>query len=379
MTARKADPLLTALANVPDSRKSQGKRHPLSAVLALAVAAVASGAASLTAISQWGREQSSELLGDLGFTHWPGPCVATLHRILRDLDVTALETVLTQWWQSWLPMGGGLAIDGKTLRGSQSAEQPAVQLLVAFGHRLNVALAQQVIRQHDEIGAARALLSQLDLAGWIVTGDAKFTQKGLAEQIVAAGGDYVLIVKDNQPTLRADIATLYSELAVVADTVTEALSCTCHGYRIERRCLVASSALRDYCDWPGLEQVFRIERSVVDKRNGKTHTEVHYGITSLAPATANAQRLAALVRGHWRIENRLHWVRDKDFGEDASRVRTKHAPQAMAIFRNLAISLLRLLGHDCLIAGTRHYACHADAAIALVTQPPTLTSRARMK
>lgn len=379
MTATTADPLLTALANVPDSRKSQGKRHALSAVLALAVAAVLSGAPSLTAISQWGREQSAELLRLLGFTHWPGPCVATLHRIFCDLDVAALESALTAWWRSWLPGGGGLAIDGKTLRGSATASQPAVQLLVAFGQRLNVALAQQAIHRHDEIGAAADLLGGLDLAGWIVTGDAKFTQKGLAEQIVAAGGEYVLIVKENQPTLRADIATLYSELAVVADTVTQTRSCTCHGYRIERRCLAASSALRDYCVWPGLEQVLRIERTVKDKRNGKTHTEVHYGITSLAPAEADAQRLATLVRGHWRIENRLHWVRDKDFAEDASRVRTRHAPQAMAIFRNLAISLLRLLGYDCLVAGLRHCAYHPEAAISLVTQPLVLPSRTRMK
>jgi predicted transposase YbfD/YdcC len=351
----------------------------LSAVLALALAAVLSGAQSLTAISQWGREQSAELLRQLGFTHWPGPCVATLHRILRDLDVATLESVLTAWWHSWLPAGGGLAIDGKTLRGSETEQQPAVQLLVAFGHRLNVALAQLAIRRQDEIGAAGALLSQLDLAGWIVTGDAKFTQKSLAEQITAAGGDYVLIVKQNQPTLRADIETLYRELTVVADTVTRARSCTCHGYRIERRSLVASSALRDYCVWPGLEQVFRIERTVVDKRTGQTHTEVHYGITSLAPDQANAQQLAALVRQHWRIETRLHWVRDKDFAEDASRVRTQHAPQAMAIFRNLAISLLWLLGYDCLVAGLRHYAYHPDAAISLVTQPPVLSARARMK
>jgi len=380
MTAATADPLLIALANVPDLRKSQGKRHPLSAVLGLAVAAVLSGAQSLTAMSQWGREQSAELLQLLGFTHWPGPCVATLHRIFRDLDVVALETALTAWWQSWLPGGGGLAIDGKTVCGSATDQQPAVQLLVAFGQRLNVVLAQQAIRGRDEIGAAAELLRGLDLAGWIVTGDAKFTQKALAEQIVAAGGEYVLIVKDNQPTLRADIETLYSELAVVAETVTQTRSCDCHGYRIERRSLVASSALRDYCAWPGLEQVFQIERTVVDKRNGKTHTEVHYGITSLAPSEADAQRLAALVRGHWRIENRLHWVRDNDFAEDASRVRTKHGPQAMAIFRNVAISLLRLFGHsDCLVASLRHCAYHPDVAISLVTQPPALPRRTRMK
>lgn len=260
MTAQKADPLLTALANVPDLRKSQGKRHALSAVLALAVAAALSGAQSLTAMSQWGREQSAECMRLLGFTHWPGPCVATLHRIFRDLDVVALEAVLTAWWQSWLPSGGGLAIDGKTLRGSATAEQPAVQLLVAFGQRLNVALAQQAIRGHDELGAAAELLRGLDLAGWIVTGDAKFTQKALAEQVVAGGGDYVLIVKDNQPTLRADIATLYGELSVVADTVTQSRSYDCHGYRIERRCLTASSALRDYCAGPGTGLPYRAHR-----------------------------------------------------------------------------------------------------------------------
>lgn len=143
-------PLLTALANVPDSRKSQGRRHPLSAVLALAIVAVLSGAHSLTAISEWGREQSAELLHQLGFTYWPGRCITTLHRIFRDLAMTMLETVLTDWWRSRLPAGGSLAIEGKTLRGSQTETQTAVQLLVAFGQRLNVALAQHAISHHPE-------------------------------------------------------------------------------------------------------------------------------------------------------------------------------------------------------------------------------------
>ena len=263
MTAAVADPLLTALANVPDSRKSQGKRHPLGAVLALAVAAVLSGAQSLTAISQWGREQDVGLLQRLGLTHLPGPCVATLHRIFRDLNVQTLERVLTAWWNSWLPPGGGLALDGKAARGSQTEGHDAVQLLVAFAQRLNVALAECAIVQHDEIGAAATLLGDLDLTGWIITGDAKFTQKQLAAQIIGGRGDYVLTAKANQPTLYQDIATLYSALDVVADTVTSTRDCTCHGDRIERRVLTTSSALRDYCDWPGLEQVFRIERTVI--------------------------------------------------------------------------------------------------------------------
>lgn len=118
----------------------------------------------------------------------------------------------------------------------------------------------------------------------------------------------------------------------------------------------------------------------MDKRNRQMHTEVHYGITSLTPAEADAQRLATLVRGHWRIENRLHWVRDTAFAEDASRVRTGQAPQAMAIFRNVAISLLRLLDDNTsLAAGLRHCAWHPDVAISLVTQSPALKRLARMK
>lgn len=171
--------------------------------------------------------------------------MATLHRIFKDLNVQALESVLTAWWNSWLPPGGGLALDGKTARGSHAEGHDAVQLLVAFVQRLNVALAECAIVEHDEIGTAATLLGDLDLTGWIITGDAKFTQKQLAAQIIAAQGDYVFTVKANQPTLYQDIATLYSALDVVADTVTTTRDCTCHGDRIERRVLTASSALRD--------------------------------------------------------------------------------------------------------------------------------------
>src|SRR5512136_1434948 len=111
-------PLLTALSQVPDFRQSKGKRHPLVAVLALAVVAVLCGARSLTAISQWGREHSEQVLKALGFTHFPGPCVATLHRIFSQLDVSLFEQILTAWLESWLLCRGGLSLDGKTLRGS---------------------------------------------------------------------------------------------------------------------------------------------------------------------------------------------------------------------------------------------------------------------
>lgn len=378
MTTVAGSPLLTALSQVPDFRQSRGRRHRLSAVLALAIAAVLCGARSLTAISQWGREHGEGLLQALGFTHFPGPCVATLHRIFRQLDVEALERLLTAWLQAWLPAQGGLALDGKTLRGSGEASPP-VQLLAAFAHTLGVTLGQRAISGQDQVGAALALLEGLNLQRWVVTGDAGLTSQALAQAVIAQGGHYLLMVKANQPQLYEDIATLFSERWVVADTITQVREVNLHGRRIEERRVEASSALAGYSPLPGLEQVLRIERRVRDKQTGAKSQEVSYAVASLRPAQAQAQQLATYLRGHWGIETRLHWVRDVDFGEDASRVRSGSAPQVMATLRNLAISLLRLTGYQSVAEGIRHYAAHQPAATFLVTKRLHLPARVKMK
>lgn len=375
MQTPRAHPLLQVFAQVADFRKSRGKRHPMAAILALSCAAALCGAASLTAMSQWGRHHSRALLAKLGFSHFPGPSVATLHRVFKGLDVASLEQALSAWWQSWLPGLGPLAIDGKTVRGSGSDGQAALQLLAAFATRVRLVLAQRAIANYDEIEAALALLAGLDLEGWIITGDAKFTQKALVEQIIAGHGDYVLSAKANQPTLCEDIASLFNDPQVVAETITTTRRLDTHGSRIELRELRASSALTAaYTGWAGLRQVFRIERWRRNQRTGQREHRVVYGITSLAPEQADARRLAQLVRGHWGIENRLHWVRDVILGEDASRIRTGHAPQVMAVFRNIAISLLGLLGYDGPSEGMRHFAYNSAEAIKLVIARLSLTA-----
>lgn len=375
MQSRRGIPLLQVFAKVADFRKSRGKRHPLVAILALSCVATLCGATSLTAISQWGRHHSREVLAQLGFTHFPGPSVATLHRLFKRLDVSQLERALSAWWQSWLPGLGPLALDGKTVRGSGQEGQGALQLLAAFACQVRVVLAERAIANFDEIAAALALLEGLDLAGWIITGDAKFTQKELAAQIIARQGDYVLTVKANQPSLCADIATLFDDPQVVAETITTTRRIDQHGSRIEVRELTASSALTaQYTGWAGLRQVFRIERVRIDKRTGQRQHKVVFGITSLSPERADAYRLAQLVRGHWGIENRLHWVRDVDLAEDASRIRTGSAPQLMALFRNLAISLLGLLHYASPIEGMRHFAYNSAEAVQLVAVRFSLTA-----
>ncbi len=373
-------PLLTALAHVPDFRQSQGQRHPLAAVLALACVAMLCGYTSLTAIAQWGREHDENWLRQLGFTHFPGPCVATLHRIFKQLDVAVLEKVLSAWLEAHLPSKGGLSVDGKTARGSQSEGQAPLALLAAFAQRVGVAVAQCAIANHDEIAAAVSLLQGQDLHGWIVTGDAKFAQKSVVEAVLIQGGDYVFVVKGNQPTLQADIATLFSESQVVADTITRSRQVNLHGQRIEQRTLQASTALTaEYCQWPGLQQVFQIERRVTNKKTGITTAEISFGISSLSAQHADAKRLAAFTRGHWSIENQLHWVRDTVFGEDRCRVHTGQAPQVLAAMRNLAISLIRLSGFASVIEGLRHYGAHQRAATYLVSRPLRIAASVRMK
>ena len=148
---------------------------------------------------------------------------------------------------------------------------------------------------------------------------------------------------------------------------------------IERRTLAASTALVGYSLWPGLAQVFQLERQVTRKKNQKAVREVVFGVTSLPPEKVNAERLLVLSRGHWGIENRLHWVRDVTFGEDQSRIRSGHAPQVMAALRNIAISLLRTAGFANIAAALRHLAAHPQKAIRFVSHSPPRPVSARMK
>jgi hypothetical protein len=190
-------PLLPFLRMLPDPRHPSGRRHPLEAVLALACAAMLAGCDSLLAIAEWGRDPhaGAPLARRLGFTRERTPCVATLHRVFRRLDVVAFETAVGQWAAAvttalgTAPSPAGIAIDGKTLRGSRQPAVPAVQLLGALGHELGLVLAEVPIPSgSDEVGALPALLAEVVLEGRVVTLDAAFTERAVAEAILAKGG-----------------------------------------------------------------------------------------------------------------------------------------------------------------------------------------------
>lgn len=185
-------PLMDVLSCLPDPRSAHGRRHPLGAILTLAVCAMLCGARSLYAISQWGRDQGGEMSHALGFTRERTPCVSTLHQVFSRLDRERFESALGRWLQErGLKVGGAVAIavDGKTLRGIHGELLPGVHLVAAYVHQSGIVVGQQAVAgKGNELGALDGLLSQLELRGRVVTGDAQFTQREFCQEIVDKGG-----------------------------------------------------------------------------------------------------------------------------------------------------------------------------------------------
>jgi hypothetical protein len=200
--------LLDVLAQVPDPRSRHGRRHPLSAILSLAVVAMLAGAKSYEAIAQYGRDKGFSLAHALGFTRGKTPTKSTFSVIFRILDVQAFEQALSRWLVSRLSEGSEkeIAMDGKCARGSRDGEVPGQHLVAAYCAQAQAVLAQiKVDTKTNEHKAALKLLGVLPVKGNIITGDAMFCQRDLCAAIIAAGGDYVFTAKDNQPSLVIDI------------------------------------------------------------------------------------------------------------------------------------------------------------------------------
>ncbi len=302
------------------------------------------------------------------------PCAATLNTILRYVNKDEVEEKLGQWAAGVLasiaptrPGLSGLAIDGKTLRGSRKQGAPGAHLLSALGHRLGLTLGQHAVADKtNEITAVHDLLGSLVLEGRVVTVDALLTQRDVAQTIIERGGDYVMIVKSNQPTLQEEIQTVFEQPQIVADTLSSSVTVEVGHGRIEQRRLTTSTVLEGYSTWPGLSQVFELERQVKIKQSGEERAEVVYGVTSLRREHASANQLLELVRHHWHIENKSHWVRDVTFDEDRSQVRSGNIPQVMAALRNTVIGLMRCAGETNIAAACRRFAAQPWSALALI-------------
>jgi hypothetical protein len=198
-----------ALASMPDHRRAEGKRYPLASLLLIAGAAMLSGRRDQLGIVRWGRRLSRDTLASIGIRRARVPAPSVWCEMFKALDVAALERALGHWVRGGQP-AGHVALDGKRLRGSATAQAAGVHLLAAFSASLQGVIGQLAVApEANEITAALHLLKTLPLRGAVITGDAMFTQTEICRTIIDGGGDYFLTVKDNQPTLKADIALAF--------------------------------------------------------------------------------------------------------------------------------------------------------------------------
>jgi len=361
--AVRVPPLIEVFAQLPDWRKARGKVYRLASLLMLVLAGLMCGKRGPWSIARWFRKLPFETRIAAGFPLGRSPAPVTLFRLLWDLDAPTLEAALRDWIRqvnSRLAAAGiswRIAIDGKTLRGAAKRGAQATHLLAAVSHELRLVLGQVAVDDKtNEITAIIALLDLLVLQGRLVTVDALLTQKTIAQAIRERGGDYLMVVKENQPQLLEDIRMCFDDEPLFGEVRGTARMLNKGHGRLEEREIVTSSALRDFlADWPGLEQVLKITRTVTHLKTRQTTTETVYAITSLPTEHGSPPTLLEASRGHWTIENRVHWVRDVTLGEDNCAVHKNGAHQVLAALRNLLLTLVWLDGYTSAAAAIDEY------------------------
>lgn len=403
-----------ACEQVKDPRRNQGKRFSVTSILLLALAAILSNHLSELAIAEWGAGQSEEIKQALGFKKGVTPHQSTIQRLFRRVNAEEVEaafrSIFLQLVNSQAENRGesAVSIDGKAQRGRLKFEEKngyPVHAVSLVDHQTGIVLsqghvektdvepkgeppavettsalteaqeqeAQEAKKEKSELAVAARLMQPLDWKGRVLIGDALYCQRCLCAALRQAGGDYLFLVKGNQPQLLEDVRLLFAPLAPPkragegvlrlaeqhAQTTEKA-----HG-RVDIRSIRVSSELKGYSDWPGLEQVFEIRRCWQSK--GVWKEAVRYGVTSLPATITTPPRLLQLKRGHWTIENGLHYVKDVTMGEDKSTLHCENGPKIMAALRNTALSLLRHAGFPTIAARMRYHSTHPQAALEVLS------------
>ena len=340
-------PLLRHFRKLKDPRLNRRKRHSLEAILVMATCAVIAGANDFQQVALFAQKRQDWLERFLDLPNGV-PSHDTFERVFARLDPVVFQECFARWMSAWYAKltGKQLAIDGKAVCGSASPSKGlrCLHLVNVWATQANLCLGVVACdADSNEITAIPRLLALLDLEGALVTIDAAGCQKKIAEQVIEAGGDYLLVVKENQGNLYQDIQACFDRAAAqefqgVQDSYYEK-SDQGHG-RVENRCCVVienPEGMTEKDNWPKLN-VIGMCQSERTEGDGTSSFHVRYFIGS---KRAKARFYGKALRGHWRVENNLHWPLDVTFREDDSRVRQRTAATNLAVVRRLALNLTK--------------------------------------
>jgi len=331
--------IIDLIAEIPDPRDRRGVRHDLRTILAIALAALMSGADHLTGFAQWAQRSTTATRRRLGIQTIPSE--SAIRRTLQRLDPVLLDKLTGCW--TWLRCSivqqrTVISFDGKTVRGARTDDKPAPHLVSGMLHHCRSVIAQQAINsKSNEIPALKNLLKSLVITGCLIIADALHCQTATARQILDQGAHYLLCANDNQPTLvKACRCLPWSKVSQRRFTDTS------HGRHVVRSIRVIVAAQR-WISFPGVTLVAQVTRTRTDTKTGrKAKPETVYLLSSLPATEADPATIAAYIQNHWQIENAVHWVRDVTFGEDARRIRAGNAPHILATLTNLVLAVFRL-------------------------------------
>lgn len=368
------------LQSLTDLRKARGKRYSLTTVLMIVLLAKLSGANAPTEIAEWGVYHQSEVEALLRIKLRRMPERSTYRRILAyKVYETEVERLVGGYNQDG-ERGTICALDGKALLGMSKREDGTPEYaLSVYDVTAGKTMAQiEVGNKENEITKAPEVIRLAKIVGKVVTGDALHTQKRLAQTILDEQGDYVFPVKENQPNLYKNIQSLFAPEypkpgfgKIQTDFLTAQKVNKGHG-RIEIRTITTSEMLNAYAAWPGLAQVYRLEREFQWRRQGvcyKTSREVEFGITSLTRKKVSPGQLLQIRRAHWGIETGSHYRRDVTLKEDATRFTIGHGARVLANIHNLVLALIRQTGFLNAAQARRFFAAHLPRAFSLLTTP----------
>jgi predicted transposase YbfD/YdcC len=356
--------LATELNQLTDIRDKRGKIYSLGMILTTVILAKLAGEDKPSGIAEWIRLRCDSFVKLFNCKHRRMPCLNSIRWILQEIvSLEELEKIFKQYLHK--TYGGQVSvlitIDGKTMRGTiPKGYTQGVHLFAAYLPEEGVVLKQvEVGCKENEISAAPQLLEVIDLKNKVVCGDAMQTQRQLSVDILSKGGDYIWFLKENQPTLLADVQQFFqppqraagwllpSWPQIVAETSNKG-----HG-RLEKRCLTLMVDAEQFLNWPGVCQVFRLERTVTQLPTGRESREVVYGITSCPPEKASAAQVLQWTRAYWGIENGLHYRRDVTLREDATRISQPALAKTMATINNFIVGLSLKLGYSNLASARR--------------------------